>query len=105
MQARDVSPAFLRNRGNATTLIHLEPKLETSMMHTENMLKLTSTPEGKSESWRPEHFRVLCAWCNFELRAPLLRTSKPAPESHGICESCAVNLGMPADYFAQRNVA
>lgn len=75
------------------------------MMHTEIMLKRNLKTQPKPESWTPEHFRVLCAWCNFELRAPLLRTSRPAPESHGICEACAVNLGMPADYFAQRNVA
>ena len=73
--------------------------------HTENMLKISTTP--KTETWTLEHFRVLCAWCNVELRAPLKVASpcQPAPESHGICVQCALKMGMPADYFEQRNVA
>ena len=73
------------------------------VVHTENMLKVSTAT--KPEAWSLEHFRVLCAWCNVELRAPLKRTRKPAPESHGICVQCAVKMGMPADYFEHRNVA
>ena len=50
-------------------------------------------------------FRVLCAWCGCEIRAPKNPSLQPAPESHGVCVSCAVKLGMPEDYFTQRNVA
>lgn len=69
------------------------------------MLKLHSTTDLKTETITADHIRLLCAWCHIEMRAPRIRTAQPAPESHGICVQCAVKLGMPADYFDQRQVA
>jgi len=63
------------------------------------MLKTATAPT----TWTHDYFRVLCAWCNYEIKAPKAFCDTPPPESHGICVACAVNLGMPADYFA--NVA
>ncbi len=68
----------------------------TLVMHNKGM---------KNLCWTPDHFRVLCAWCNFELRAPLLPASQGAPESHGICVPCALKLGMPVEALQHRNAA
>ena len=46
----------------------------------------------------PDHFRVLCAWCQSEIRPARIHLhGTPPPESHGICTPCAVKLGMPAE--------
>lgn len=55
-------------------------------------------------SFAPEDFRLLCAWCKTELR-PGRKGLEAPPESHGICVPCAVRLGMPAEHYAQLNVA
>jgi hypothetical protein len=44
-----------------------------------------------------EQFRIICAWCQAEMRAPQAHNTEKAPESHGICKSCALQLGMPAE--------
>ena len=42
--------------------------------------------------------RLLCAWCNTEMRAPECEPKEDeVPESHGICRSCAIQLGLPED--------
>ena len=68
---------------------------------TEKMLKKLS--HQKVRSYGPDDFRVLCAWCQKEIRAPRSGAPVPAPESHGICVACAVALGMPAEHY--QNVA
>lgn len=42
-----------------------------------------------------EDFRLVCAWCDTEMRAPRRRSENP-PESHGLCVDCAVRMGAPA---------
>lgn len=40
-------------------------------------------------------FRLICAWCNIEMRAPQSPESHDVPESHGVCRCCAVQMGLP----------
>jgi hypothetical protein len=68
---------------------------------TEKMLKKLSA--NKIRSYKPDDFRVLCAWCQHEIRAPRAGAPVPAPESHGICVACALSLGMPPEVY--QNVA
>ncbi len=42
-------------------------------------------------------FRLICAWCNTEMRAPQTQEHDEVPESHGICRCCATQLGLPED--------
>lgn len=42
-------------------------------------------------------FRLICAWCNQEMRAPRSAEAKEVPESHGVCRDCAVSMGLPED--------
>lgn len=42
--------------------------------------------------------RLICAWCNTEMRAPQAEQQEAeVPESHGVCRSCAISLGLPED--------
>ncbi len=66
---------------------------------------LKPAPPPTYDGLGPDHFRVLCAWCSTELRAPRIRLPHlPVPESHGICVACAVRLGMPPELY-NRQVA
>ena len=42
----------------------------------------------------PENFRVICAWCKAQIRAPKMGVHE-APESHGVCRQCAIQMGLP----------
>ena len=45
-------------------------------------------------------FRMICAWCNTEMKAPQSEQEQQkdeVPESHGVCRSCAVEMGLPED--------
>ena len=52
-----------------------------------------------------EDFRVLCAWCNTVIRAPLRATCDEVPESHGVCRQCALNMGLPPHLIQDHAVA
>lgn len=55
-----------------------------------------------AESYRYEEFRVICAWCQGLIRAPRMSTAgREVPESHGVCKSCAVQMGAPPELFSQ----
>lgn len=45
------------------------------------------------------NFRMICAWCNTEMKAPEAKPEEhqDVPESHGVCRSCAVQMGLPED--------
>jgi len=45
------------------------------------------------QSFAKEDFRIICAWCTIEIRAPRRQLLEKAPESHGVCRSCAIGLG------------
>ena len=49
------------------------------------------------QSYAKEDFRVICAWCTAEIRAPQRQLLEKAPESHGVCRSCAIGLGAPPE--------
>lgn len=51
------------------------------------------------QSYAKEEFRIICAWCNTEIRAPRLVGLEKAPESHGVCRSCAIGMGAPPELF------
>jgi hypothetical protein len=52
------------------------------------------------QSFAKEDFRIICAWCNSEIRAPREASLEgDAPESHGVCRPCAINMGMPPELF------
>ena len=44
-------------------------------------------------------FRLICAWCNTEMKAPQSQQEQAdeVPESHGVCRSCAIQMGLPED--------
>ena len=48
-------------------------------------------------------FRLICAWCNTEMKAPQSQESEQAevPESHGVCRSCAIQMGLPEERLVQ----
>jgi hypothetical protein len=49
------------------------------------------------QSYAKEDFRIICAWCSMEIRAPRRQLQEKAPESHGVCRSCAIGLGAPPE--------
>ena len=51
------------------------------------------------QSFAKEDFRIICAWCNSEIRAPRQVSLEQAPESHGVCRSCAIDMGAPPELF------
>lgn len=54
-------------------------------------------------SYTAEEMRLLCAWCGKEMRAAARQEKTHdggAPETHGICNECAVQLGLPEDRLA-----
>jgi hypothetical protein len=48
-------------------------------------------------SYVASDFRLICAWCNTEMKAPQSEQADEVPESHGVCRSCAVQMGLPED--------
>ena len=48
-------------------------------------------------SYSASDFRMICAWCDTEIRGPEKETQDEVPESHGVCRCCAVKMGMPED--------
>ncbi len=42
-------------------------------------------------------FRMICAWCNTTIRGPERHIHDEVPESHGVCNCCAVKMGMPEE--------
>lgn len=49
------------------------------------------------KNWTAADFRLICAWCNTEIRGPERITDEEVPESHGVCHCCAVSMGMPEE--------
>ncbi len=41
--------------------------------------------------------RLICAWCNTIMRSPERFCHDEVPESHGVCQCCAVKMGMPPE--------
>lgn len=51
------------------------------------------------QSYALEEFRIVCAWCQSEIRAPRRQSHEQAPESHGVCRPCAIGMGAPPELF------
>lgn len=50
----------------------------------------------QTQTYIADQFRIICAWCTSEIRAPRTFTHEAPPESHGVCRACAINMGLPA---------
>ncbi len=53
------------------------------------------------KTYTADDFRILCAWCQSEIRAPRRLSLEAPPESHGVCRCCAINMGLPPHLITQ----